>query len=374
MRVVVAVGSLQIGGAETQAVRLAVELQARGHAVEVLALMSGGPLEDVLTQAGVPHRVLEIQTLLGRSPTGRISTRATARNLGRLVALARSLRRAEVDVVHAFMLWPSALCLAAARLAGVPVRVSGRRNLTTTPARRDRLVERAVARLATSITANSEAVARTARASVLPQAVITVIHNGIDLLPRAEQVACQPPEALVVANLIGYKGHRHLVDALARSSQPTVVHCLGEGAERAALEEQAESHGLAGHVHFHGQVTDVSRWHQRTQLVILPSTEEGFPNAVLEAMSAGLPVIATDVGGVPEIIEHGRTGLLVPAREPEALAAAIDQLASDPGLRERLGSAARTSVSERFSWDRSTTAHEALYQADLQRLARPAPR
>lgn len=365
LTITIVVGSLQIGGSERQAVLLARKLHARGHTVSVLSVMDGGPLEDVLTEASVPFRIMGLDSIVGRDQQGKRTIRGTLGNLRTIAALRGEFRRGQVDVVHAFLLWPSLLTLIPARVARVPVRISARRNLgTDVGGKRFPILERLLGRASTTITANSHAVAAAIAGQGAPPDRIEVIYNGIDPFDEADAVDRQPAGAVVVANLIHYKGHRDLVAALASLDPPPVtVDLLGDGPERAVLEAQVAEAGLDGVVQFQGQVTDVAAWLRRAQLAIHPAHEEGFPNAVLEAMASGLPVIATAVGGTPEVIRDGETGLLVPPSDPSALAAAIEKLASDPELRLRLGRAARQEIRTRFSWERCVEEHEAVYRA-----------
>lgn len=364
LRIEIVVGSLQIGGSERQAVLLARELYARGHTVSVLSVIDGGPLEAVLEGAGIPYRIMGLQSLVGRDEHGNRTVRGTVANLRRVAALRGEFRRRRVDAVHAFLLWPSVLSLLPAWAARVPVRISARRNLGTDVAgKRFPVLERILGWISTTVTANSGAVADAIVAQGTPADRVEVIYNGIDPFDQAGAVEDQPPKAVVVANLIHYKGHRDLIEALASMDRrPIEVDLLGDGPERPALEAQVAEAGLTDVVRFQGQVADVAGWLREAQLAIHPAHEEGFPNAVLEAMASGLPVIATAVGGTVEIVHDGETGLLVPPSDPPALAAAIDRLAADPELRSRLGRAARQEILTRFSWERCVEAHEALYR------------
>ncbi len=268
------------------------------------------------------------------------------------------------DVCHAFLYWAYVLVLPVAALARVPVRVSGRRGLGRQPPRGRRLfdlLERAVNRVTHLVVCNADAVAdESARADHVPRSKIRVIPNGIDLPAEPADVEREPPVGVMVANLIAYKGHADLLRALGSMAEPPRIRLLGDGPERPALERLAAELDLEDTVAFEGfhpcpeEVVAVS------QFAVLTSHEEGFPNAVLEAMAAGLPVVATAVGGVPELVDEA-TGILVPPRSPEALAATIEKVVADPDLRRTLGDAARARV-EAFSWPRCVDAHVALYR------------
>jgi glycosyltransferase involved in cell wall biosynthesis len=131
---------------------------------------------------------------------------------------------------------------------------------------------------------------------------------------------------------------------------------------RASLQACAADAGIAGNVHFVQDRCDLDSLYQAADIAILPSHEEGFPNAVIEAMAAGLPVIATDVGGIPDAIEHGQTGLIVPPRQPAALGAAILELARDPVRRRQFGQNGRSKIEAEFSLPLCADRYVRLYQ------------
>lgn len=366
MRIAFALGSLQVGGTERQVCRLARELRARGHDVSVICLGATGPLEDDLREAGIEPVMVGFRGFRVRDEAGRPRPWRALPELLKLWAVWRALRRQRPDVCHAFLYWAYVLVLPVAWLARVPVRASGRRGLGRQPPRGHRLfdfLEQVVNRLTDLVVCNAEAVAReTEEADGVPPGKIRVIPNGIDLPPPAPAVDRQPPTGVTVANLIAYKGHADLVAALALMEQPPPVRLVGEGPERERLEAMVAAAALEDVVTlvgFHPRPEEVIAG---SQFAVLPSHEEGFPNAVLEAMAAGLPVVATRVGGVPELVADGVTGLLVPPSDPPALARAIGTVASDPDLRVRLGSQARRAV-EPLSWPRCVDAHLDLYRS-----------
>jgi glycosyltransferase involved in cell wall biosynthesis len=144
------------------------------------------------------------------------------------------------------------------------------------------------------------------------------------------------------------------------------VVIVGEGPERARLEAQAAHLGLAEQVHFVGHQQDVRPWLAAFDVCVLSSDWEGMSNAILEAMAAGLPVVATAVGGTPEVVVDGVTGFLVPPRDPQALADAILRLLRDPDLRRRMGEAGRAHVTEHFSVEQMVHKRERLYEELLK--------
>lgn len=372
MRIVLAIGSLEVGGTETQVVRLAAELRARAHEVTVLVIAGGeGPLAAPLREAGVEMWDLGFEGLLARTLRGRIRIWATLRLWFAWAQLVAGLRRRRPDVVHAFLFWSYVLVLPAAWIARVRVRVSGRRNMGTEKLARPLYpwLERAADACATQVVANSQAVADVVSEGPVSDRKVSVIRNGVDVRPAAESVGVQPPLGVIIANLIAYKGHLDLIDALAMLDDPPRVDCYGEGPERPRIEARIRERGLDDVVRLRGRRPGAADAYARAQFALLSSHEEGFPNAVLEAMATGLPVVATTVGGVPELIRDDEDGLLVPPHDPEALGAAIRRLAADPELRLRLGKAARQRAEE-LSWPRCVDAHERLYAGALTRDVR----
>jgi glycosyltransferase involved in cell wall biosynthesis len=169
---------------------------------------------------------------------------------------------------------------------------------------------------------------------------------------------------LTVARLDEVKGHRFLLEAARLVPEATFV-LAGEGPERAALEAQALGLGVADHVCFMGHQADVPSLLASCDVVVLPSLAESSSLTLLEAMAARKPVIATRVGGIPEIVEDGQTGLLVPPSDPPALAAAIRSLLVDPDRAERLASAGRARVQRDFTLEAMVRGVAAVYDEVL---------
>jgi glycosyltransferase involved in cell wall biosynthesis len=341
-----------------------VELAERGHEVTVLVLTRVGPLAAELQAAGVPIWELGLDGVLARSAKGHVSVGHTLVLWRRWIRLVAELRRRRPDVVHAFLFWSYVLVLPAAMAAGVKLRVSGRRNMGTEKSahRLYPSLERVADACSHVAVANAEAIGDIVRGT-MPKRKVRVIPNGVDLWPAALHVERQPARGVMIANLISYKGHEDLLRALSLLSNPPAMDLYGEGPEREPLERLTRDLDLESAIRFRGRVPEAASHYREAQFAVLASHEEGMPNAVLEAMATGLPVVATAVGGVPEIVDHGRTGILVSPRCPQELAAGIAQLAKDPPLRTRMGNAGRDLVAKRYSWEQCVTMHEALYRA-----------
>jgi glycosyltransferase involved in cell wall biosynthesis len=355
-RIVLVVESLQVGGTETQATRLAAELAARGHQVKLVATQGSGPLEAAVRAAGITVEVFDLQRGQRGGPLNVAHS---------LLGLWGSIRRWHPDVVQTYAHWPGMLALPMAWVQRVPGRVAARRTLWEALPFRSRPVwwlHALSIRCATSVLANSRLVADdTVNGGGIPAAKVTVIENGLDLPDACADVGHQPPVGLMVAQMRPEKAHVDLVRALALVEDPPTIRLIGDGIERPAVIALAAELGVDGSLVLEGGRDDAGDAFADAQFGLLTSHNEGLPNAVLEAFSYGVPVIATAVGGVPDVVVDGVTGLLVPPRDAPALAAAVARLAADPPLRERLGAAARRRA-EDFSWDRCVSQHEALYR------------
>ena len=239
-------------------------------------------------------------------------------------------------------------------------------------AQSDGVVDRALYALATGVIATSDAVARRfCRAA----AKVRLVPNGIDLTrftPRAPSAGLRaalgvPPSSPVVLSIgrfVAEKGHRHLLEAAARveRTKPGVHWVLvGAGELEAPLRRQARGLGLESRVHFAGWREDVPDVLAVSDVFVLPSESEGFGRVVVEAMAMAHPVVATAVGGVPEIIRDGETGILVPPSDPAALADAVRSLLDDPVRASRLGAAGRARAESRFSLTAHIDAIEGVY-------------
>src|SRR5262249_2700581 len=213
----------------------------------------------------------------------------------------------------------------------------------------------------------------------VPARKISMIPNGLDVDRYSPQPArSNLRRVTVVANLRKLKGHDVLVEAsvpILRRFPEARFEFIGEGPERDALEARAKALGVANAIAFAGRSDDVAARLAAADIFVLPSRTESFPNAVLEAMAAGLPIVASGVGGILELIENGRTGWLVPPDETAALADRVMHLMGNPVEGARMGAAARADALARFSFDRMIAGFDDLYSSELvRRGAAPAGR
>jgi L-malate glycosyltransferase len=361
------VSSLEMGGSEHQMAEVASRQKAGGYNVTVGCLTARGPLMEVLNRAVIA--VIEFD------PKGALFR---PRGLYQLLRLTWFLVRNRFDVVQTHDLYSTLLAVPAAWIARVPMILSCRRDLSHwwwyTPRRRAFL--RHIQNRSNYVIANSQAVCDfLVEEDGFAPKLIRVIRNGVDLerfvtvrADRQKLFPDLPPQSrliAVVANMnIETKGHADLIRATAeifREFPDAKFLLIGDGAERSRLEALTQELSLSNTVLFLGRRKDVPDILACCELFVLPSWAEGLPNSVLEAMAAGLPVVATRVGGTAEIVEDGVDGLLVPPKEPQALAHAILRILKDEEFAKRVAQSARKRARAQFGFDRLLTELDDLY-------------
>jgi glycosyltransferase involved in cell wall biosynthesis len=359
VRVCFLIDELATAGTETQLLALIRHLD-RQRVQPYLALLRGeAPSSRALEPNDCPVLRLGVGAL--RSPS-------TLLKASRFVNF---LRRERIDVLQAYFPDSSYFGLPLARLAGTTHRLRTRNNIghEMTPLRR--FLGRALNRFTTASIANCAAARDALLADERPRpGSVFVLENGVDLdrftaLPApAARTPTAPACVGAVANLRPVKGLDVFVSAAAllASAHPAVTFRVGgEGEHRAALERQITEKRLTGRFVLPGAARDVPAFLGALDLAVLPSRAEGMSNALLEYMAAGRPIVATAVGGTPDLLADGQHGLLVPPADAARLAGAIDRLLRDPELARRLGAAARRRARERYSRAAMVQRFEELY-------------
>jgi glycosyltransferase involved in cell wall biosynthesis len=359
-RIAIVTVALFAGGTERHILRLAIGLREAGWDVVVYCLWKEGSFIPRFVGAGIP--VFGSHQKPSKTPHYLV---------GALRELTGFLRHRQPDIAHCYLTMPGAVGALAARLASVPVVITTRRNVLAFRGRA-RIQNRAVMavsdRLSDRVVAVCETAADHARAEGTPSRKVVVIPNGVETHPTRQRRGLfgdASPIFGTVAALLPKKGHVFLVDAIpvvSESCPGALFVLVGDGPERPALELRAQQLGVAERLLFLGVRDDVEEILAELDAFVLPSLYEGLPNSVLEAMAAGVPVIATRVGGVPEIVQDGVSGLLAEPASPPALAAAMVRLARDEGLRRRLAENALAFVATR-SVGAEIDATIALYQS-----------
>ncbi len=349
---------LDTGGAQKALARLLAHLDRTRFTPHVACLYNGDKaVAQEIRELGIPV------TDLGMTTKWRLDA---------FWRLYRLLRRELPTILHTWMFHANIPGRVLGRLAGIPIIISSERTMGQESRWRYQ-INRCTDPLTDRVACVSQLVANFVVKEVgIPRYKTIVIPNGIDMhdfeyLPVKRQVRADlglfRETALVgtVTRLAPVKRLDILLQAMALMDDvPAVI--VGGGPEHDRLETLSNQLGLMKQVHLVGYQSNVSKWLAAMDIFALTSDWEGMSNALLEAMAAGLPVVATAVGGTPEVVVDGVTGFLVPPRDPQALADAILRLLRDPELRQRMGEAGRARVAAHFSIEQMVHKTEALYE------------
>lgn len=382
------IDSLAMGGAERLTVTFARQASAADLDLRVGCLKSidGNPLESALEDTGVPCDVFHAANLRDRRAFGQ---------------LRRVLREERIDIVHAHLTYATLWGVAAARLQRIPCVATVHVPPAAGPAwSRERIRERLMCgllnRSRTTVIAVSAALRdRYLRRGLIDPSRMVVVPNGIDAenapttnpgaAARLRAALSLPPDArvLIAAAVLRErrKGLHVLLEAMPKvlAASPAVrLVVIGEGPLLGELQAQAKRLGVDAAVRWAGARPDVTALLPGAEIFVHPALDDPFPTVVLEAMAAGLPVVATTVDGIPEMIASGRHGLLVPASDASALALALNQLLANADARAALGAEARRVALERFSAAVWVRALRHIYERSLSpgvsaEQSRPAP-
>jgi glycosyltransferase involved in cell wall biosynthesis len=357
-----------VGGTERQFTYVTRSLDRSRFDVRVGCLARKGEFLKEIEALDIPISEYRISSLYG------------AATFSRQWRFAQDLRREGVRLVHAYGFYPNVFSIPSARLAGCVTVASVRdTGVFTDRIRLKTLFQKTACRLADRVVANSTAVRDWLINLGLKENHIEVIPNGIAV--PAEPPQCLdfklrrqleiPPSAPVIAavcRLNQNKGIEYFLESAAAVSRwfpearfLIVGSSYFDPQYKPRLESLAAQLNLGDRVIFTGERNDVPQLLQEINLSILPSLSEGLSNALLEAMAAGLPVVATNVGGNPEVVQHGRTGLLVPARDSAALGQAIIRILESPELARQFGKAGFERVRNHFSLTATVRRTENLY-------------
>lgn len=363
-----------VGGTERQVTMMANGLDPARFELHLAVLHRSG---ELLTQ---------IEQLTSSTAQYTLNNLYDGRALRERLRFARHLRRQAIQILHTYNFYPNVFALPAARLARVPVTIASVRDMGVYLTPMQIRVQQIVCRLADRVVVNADAIRQWLIDQGYPSQKITVIRNGIDVarfdgsrdrsslrhdfdLPASSRLVA------VVARISPTKGLEYFLDAAASlaGSHPDVYFLIvgqpspGDREYRRGLEAYAARLGLERRVVFTGLRLDIPEVMSEIACSVLPSMSEGLSNVLLESMAAGVPVVATRVGGNAEAVEDGVTGLLVEPRDTGALAAAIARVLADRELADRFGAAGRRRVAGRFSIDASVRATERLYVDLLER-------
>jgi glycosyltransferase involved in cell wall biosynthesis len=369
--------SLDVGGTERHLASVCGALRARGWDLQVYCTGGEGRFAEVLRRGGV--KVMVPPSAARYLPNG--VAKMLRLPLAALHLFGLLLKR-RFTIVHCFL--PEAYLVGAplAFLLRTRLLVMSRRSLNDYQRNHPLggVAERRLHPLMNAVLANSRSVARQLEGEGVDVSRIGLIYNGVGEVGPVATGRAEARSSLgidehalvlvVIANLIAYKGHLDLIEALGRikARMPAGWRLLAVGRDDgfgAAVRSRAEALGLDAQLLLLGVRSDIPDLLNASDIAILASHQEGFSNAVIEGMQAGLPMIVTDVGGNAEAVIDGETGLVVAPRDPDALAEAILRLVSDAALRRRYGEAGRRRVAAHFSLAACVAAYEALYDGLL---------
>ena len=381
------VNILAIGGTERQAVRLAQALDPSSFELHIACLRRAGHFLEAIQRLQVPLAEYRIHSLY------------KPKTFHAQWKFVEYLKRNRIQIVHTYGFYPNVFAIPAARLARTPVVVASIRDLGNLGTPMQERVQKVICRLADCVVVNAEAIRQRLIAEGYTPEKIAVIRNGI-VVPESgtrpggpglrQGLGLSPhgPVIAVLCVLRRLKGIEYFLAAATSVSRrfPEAhflvvgdsVHkengreVVGDSGYRKELEDYARRLGLDGRVTFMGFRLDVPELLSEVTVSVLPTLSEGLSNTLLESVAAGVPVVATRVGGNPEVVQDGVTGLLVPPRDAGALADAICRLLADPDLASRFAQAGRRRLAERFSLDRMVNETERLYLTLLEKAGQAA--
>lgn len=362
IRILFVIPTLVRGGAEKQLCLLAAGLPRDQFDLHVAVLTHTGPLEDTLRAANIPV------TIIGKR--WKFDPFCYRRLRGHI-------RQLQPDVVHTWLFAANAYGRHAAATAGVKHLVAGERCVDPWKAAWQLAIDRRLARCTDRIVTNSSGVVEFYASRGLPADKFVVIPNGIAPPTLGPPLAREsllaelqlPPDARLigaVGRLWPQKRVKDLIwaaDLLKSTRDDTHLLIIGDGPQRSRLVRYRDQSEIAQRVHFLGERSDVPRLMPHFDVLWLASEYEGQSNAVLEAMMAGVPVIATDIAGNRDLIVDNETGFLVPVGDRFEFTRRTHWLLDDESLRQRLGEAGRQRVLTHFTVEQMVARHEALYRS-----------
>ncbi|MFN0019890.1 MAG: glycosyltransferase [Pirellulaceae bacterium] len=362
-RILQVIPTLVRGGAEKQLTLLATGLRARDWDVHVCVLTHTGPLEAQLRQADVPLSFI--------NKRWKVDPFAYRR-------LMREMQRLQPDLVHTWLFAANAYGRQAAFAAGVKHVVAGERCVDPWKGSMQLTIDRYLAKRTERIITNSSGVRDFYAGKGIPADKFTVIPNGIapySLPPQQsvtrEQLLAElglPPEVRLVGAIGRLWPQKGLKDVVWSADLVNCVNdqahylIIGDGPQRLRLERYAEQCDVARNVHFLGERDDIPRILPHLDVLVLASSYEGQSNAIMEAMSAGVPVVASDIPGNRDLVVNGQTGLLVEVGDRADLAQKILMVLGDAALASRFGAAGKERMLTEFSIEKMIDRHEELYR------------
>lgn len=352
VKIIHIITSLNFGGAEIMLLDLARGFPQEFFEVKVATVVRGGVLVEDFRAAGIETHIFQKKGKLG---------------LGVIWKLWRFLRREKSDVVHTHLFGGDTWGRIAAVLAGAPVIISTEHNTNFDEGWMKRKTKKFLSYFTKKIVAVSEAVKNysVSRDKIKAKKII-VIANGINLEKFAgipEKEFGDPPVIGIVGRLEEQKGHKYLFEALNLiKAIPWVLWVVGDGSRKAELERLAKDLNLRERIIFLGARKNIAEILSGIDIFVFPSLWEGLGLAVLEAAAAGKPIVASRVGGIPEIIDDGKTGILVEPKNVKSLADGLEHVLLGKVDAREMGERAREMVKKKFSAEKMVEEYEKLYK------------
>lgn len=355
------VEELTIGGLEKTLTAIVLNLNKEKYNVSVWCLREGGFFADKLVKEGIDVKILHI---------------STSRNPLSIYKLYRLLKSRKFDIIHTHAYSAGTIGRVSAFLAGIPIIISHNHSIYDYYHKYYHFVEWFLSLITDRVICISEAVNRFANETqrINARKLIT-IHNGIDDVCTVTEKRCSDLKKELcipinhsvigtIAHLEEHKGVKYFLESaslLLATRKDISFLLVGEGALKGELKKRCVDLKIEKNVIFAGERSDISEILFSIDIFVLPSLREGLPLAILEAMACGKPVIATNVGGIPEIVKNGVNGILVSPRDPEALYRAMGKLLNNREMREEMGRNGKKMCSESFNFKTMLEKIENLY-------------
>lgn len=381
IKIIFLLDQLNLAGAQKRAANLARGLDPDRFDIRIVCLFGGGPLRARIDKAEIDLTILDFDTDPKR-----------LRNISRLWRLSRHLRHERPDVLHTFSFWSGIYGSVAGVLALLPVIITSRVSQYDLRPQGAvfRVIERLLNPLASAVTTISESVRKdTIEIEGIPAHKVELVYSGVELGNELDiedrdafrrSLGVSPEDAVVVmmANFFLYKRHETLLRAASRilTERPkTKFLMLGrESHEIENLKEMASGRGIADAVQWLGAREDVPEILSIADIGVLCSESEALGNSILEYMNAGLPVVATETGGIPELVVDGVTGWLFAVGDDDTLGRRLCDLLGDPARARQMGEAGRERTQQNFSLERMVSGYAEIYEARMARIsARRSP-
>jgi glycosyltransferase involved in cell wall biosynthesis len=366
IRILHIIDSFYAGGTEKQCLEIARRINGNRYRTSLVTLNKEGPLFDEVVRSGIEIHEFKISKAFYRPSS-----------LIQILRLARFISKGRFDIVQTYGFYSTVPGVIAGKIAGTQVVIAGKRDMNELLSRRKIRFEKFLWRFCSQIVVNAKRIKKyLIETEGVQESKVSVIYNGVDASSmgrKTERVETgQTYRVGMIANFRKQKDHKTFLDACAlilKKRTDIEFHLVGSGPREDVMRCYASELGLEGHVLFHGRKigSDLFRILSSFSILVLCARNEGVSNVILEAMAMGVPVVANPSGGIPEIIEDGVTGYLVPYKDKTLLSRKIIDLLGDKGEREVIARNAKALVQEKFHFSVMCEKYEKLYKQSLDR-------